>query len=217
MPGQDAPPVAHGRAFNFVLRVLEAARRHHVEKVVVVLPANALYGHPAGRDLPVKEGAFVPRGVRGVVAKAIIDLLNVYREQYEIEFTALAATTVYGPRQRPDGGVVASMLAAARRGEAPRVTGDGRQTRDFVFIDDVVDALVRSGRRGTGLVVNIGTGVQTSLRDLWTAIAPDGPAPTLAPARSDELLRFAASPVRARIHLAWSPWTGLDEGLSALR
>ena len=67
------------------------------------------------------------------------------------------------------------------------------------------------------LVVNIGTGVQTSLRDLWAAIAPDGPAPTLVPARSDELLRFAASPVRARIHLAWSPWTGLDEGLSALR
>ena len=109
------------------------------------------------------------------------------------------------------------MLDAARRGEAPRLTGDGRQTRDFVFIDDVVDALVRSGRRGGGLVVNIGTGVQTSLRDLWAAIAPDGPAPTLVPARSDELLRFAASPVRARIHLAWSPWTGLDEGLSALR
>ena len=96
-------------------------------------------------------------------------------------------------------------------------TGDGRQTRDFVFIDDVVDALVRSGGRGGGLVVNIGTGVQTSLRELWAAIAPDGPAPTLVPARSDELLRFAASPVRARIHLAWSPWTGLDEGLSALR
>ena len=147
LPRQDAPPVAHGRAFNFVLRVLEAARRHHVEKVVVVLPANALYGHPAGRDLPVKEGAFVPRGVRGVVAKAIIDLLNAYREQYDIEFTALATTTVYGPRQRPDGGVVASMLAAARRGQAPRLTGDGRQTRDFVFIDDVVDALVRSGRQ----------------------------------------------------------------------
>jgi len=217
LPQQDAPPAAHGRAFNFVLRVLEAARRHHVEKVVVVLPANALYGHPAGRDLPVKEGAFAPRGVRGVVAKAIIDLLNAYREQYDIEFTALATTTVYGPRQRPDGGVVASMLDAARRGQAPRLTGDGRQTRDFVFIDDVVDALVRSGRRGGGLVVNIGTGVQTSLRDLWAAIAPDGPAPTLVPARSDELLRFAASPVRARIHLAWSPWTGLDEGLSALR
>ena len=89
LPQQDAPPAAHGRAFNFVLRVLEAARRHHVEKVVVVLPANALYGHPAGRDLPVKEGAFVPRGVRGVVANAIIDLLNAYREQYDIEFTAL--------------------------------------------------------------------------------------------------------------------------------
>ena len=74
-----------------------------------------------------------------------------------------------------------------------------------------------SGRRGSGLVVNVGTGVQTTIRDLWAPIAPDGPAPThVAPARPDELLRFAVSPVRARIHLGWSPWTSLDEGLSAL-
>ena len=142
-----------------------------------------------------------------------------YRRSEERALSATLATASNSllSRQRPDGGVVASMLAASRRGQAPLVTGDGRQTRDFVFIDDVVDALVRAGRRGGGLVVNIGTGVQTSLRDLWMAIAPDGPAPTLVAARSDELLRFAASPVRARIHLAWSPWTALDEGLSALR
>jgi UDP-glucose 4-epimerase len=67
------------------------------------------------------------------------------------------------------------------------------------------------------LVVNIGTGGQTSLRDLWKLIAPGGPEPKLAPARPDEVLRFAVSPVRARIHLAWSPWTTLAEGLDALR
>ncbi len=151
------------------------------------------------------------------MAKAVVELLSAYRATWGIEFTALATATVYGPRQRSDGGVVAAALDAARRNEGPRLSGDGRQTRDFVFVDDVVDALVRSGRRGSGLVVNVATGVQTSLRDLWSMVAPGGPAPTFAPARPDELIRFAASPVRARIHLAWSPWTTLEEGLSALR
>ena len=217
VPRNDASPVALGRSFTSMLGVLDAARRSGVSKVIVALPATAIYGHPAGRDLPVKEGALQPRGVRGVVAKAIVELLTAYREGWGIEFTALAAATVYGPRQRPEAGVVAAMVAAASRGEGPRISGEGRQTRDFVYVDDVVDALVRSGRRGSGLVVNVGTGVQTSLRELWKMIAPDGAPPALAPARPDELARFAVSPVRARIHLAWSPWTTLAEGLDALR
>jgi UDP-glucose 4-epimerase len=97
------------------------------------------------------------------------------------------------------------------------LTGDGRQTRDFFYVDDVVDALFRSGQRGSGLVVNIGTGVQTPLRDLWARVAPEGGEPALTAARPDELARFAVSPVRARIHLGWAPWTDLDEGLMALR
>lgn len=206
-----------GRSFTSMLGVLEAARRNAVGKVIVALPASVLYGHPPGRDLPAKEGTFVPRGVRGVVAKAIVDLLTTYRELHAIEFTALAVTTVYGPRQRAEGGVVAALVAAAGRGEPPTITGDGRQTRDFVFVDDVVDALVRAGERGSGLVVNVGTGVQTPLVALWSAIAPDGPAPRLVAARDDELARFAVSPVRARIHLAWASWTSLEEGLGALR
>jgi UDP-glucose 4-epimerase len=213
----DESAVGLGRSFTSMLGVLDAARRCNVSKVVVALPATALYGQPSGRDLPVKEGSLAPRGVRGVVAKAIVDLLTAYREDWGIEFTALAVSSVYGPRQRPDGGVVAALVAAAAAGVAPRLSGDGRQSRDFVYVDDVVDALVRAGSRGSGLVVNVGTGVQTSLRDLWRLIAPDGPEPVNSAARADEVLRFAVSPVRARIHLAWSPWTSLAEGLDALR
>jgi UDP-glucose 4-epimerase len=213
----DQSAIQLGRSFTSTLGVLDAARRAGVTKVVVALPATAVYGHPTGRDLPVKEGALAPRGVRGVVAKAIVDLLTAYRQDWGIEFTALALATVYGPRQKPDGGVVAALVAAAARGEAPRLTGDGRQSRDFVYVDDVVDALVRAGQRGSGLVVNVGTGVQTTVRDLWRMIAPLGPEPVLAAPRHDEVLRFAVSPVRARIHLAWSPWTTLAEGLDAVR
>jgi NDP-sugar pyrophosphorylase family protein/nucleoside-diphosphate-sugar epimerase len=217
LPGHDAPPREQGRGFTSMLAVLEAARTAGVEKVIVALPATALYGHPSGRDLPLKEGTLRARGVRGVVATAIVDLLTAYREQFAVEFTALALTSVYGPRQQAGRGVVAAALAAAEMGAPFAVTGDGRQTRDFVYVDDVVDALARAGRRGSGLVVNVGTGVQTSLRELWAHVAPDGPPTAAAPGRPDELARFAVSPVRARIHLGWAPWTSLADGLAVLR
>ena len=101
-------------------------------------------------------------------------------------------------------------------GQAPTITGDGRQTRDFLFIDDAVDAFARAAQRGAGLVVNVGTGVQMAIRDLAqivVAAAPNALHPVRVPARADEVVRFAVSPVRARIHLAWAPWTTLEDGI----
>lgn len=214
--GEDAGSLS--RAFAATASLVDAARSHRVAKVVVTVPASVLYGHPANRELPVKEGTLEPRGLRGVLARAAIDMLGTIRESHAVEFTALALASVYGERQRPDGGVVAAFRAALAAGIPPRVTGDGRQTLDFVFVDDAVDALVRAGERGTGLVVNIGTGEQTTLRDLWGAIAgANAPEPVHLPPRPDDLHRFAVSSVRARIHLGWSPWTSLEAGLAQLR
>jgi UDP-glucose 4-epimerase len=218
IPRGRPTPAELASSFATTVAVLEAVRAHRVPKVVVALPATALYGRPASRDLPLKEQALQPRGLRGVVARATVDLLSLYREQAAVEFTALALTSVYGPRQRPDGGVVAAMAAAALSRAAPTINGDGRQTRDFLFVDDAVDALVRAGTRGSGLVINVGTGQQTSVRDLWVALAGEGAAVARqGPPDVDELPRFAVSPVRARIHLGWSPWTSLADGLSQLR
>jgi UDP-glucose 4-epimerase len=218
IPRGDPSPRQLSGALVTTMALLEAARSHRVPKVVVALPATALYGRPASRDLPLKELPLVPRGIRGVIARAVVDLLDVHREQDGVEFTVLALSSVYGPRQRADGGVVAAFRQAASAQASPVITGDGRQTRDFLFVDDAVDAVVRAGERGSGLVVNIGTGEQTSLRDLWRSIAgPTGAPPQYRPAPPDDLVRFALSPVRARIHLAWSPWTSLADGLSQLR
>jgi UDP-glucose 4-epimerase len=206
------------RALSTTIAVLDAARAHRVPKLVVTLPATALYGRPNVRDLPLKERPLEPRGIRGVIARATIDLLDVHREQDAVEFTALALASVYGPRQRPESGVVSALRAAADERRAPVLTGDGRQTRDFVYVDDAVDALVRAGGRGGGLVINVGTGEQTTLRDLWRLVAgAAGPEPRSAPGAPDEIQRFAVSPVRARIHLSWSPWTTLAEGLAQMR
>lgn len=218
IPRGVAGPAGLATAFATTMSLLDAARAHGVAKVVVALPATALYGRPASRDLPLKEQPLVPRGVRGVVARATVDLLTTYREQDAVEFTALALATVYGPRQRPDGGVVAALAAAAAERRAPAISGDGRQTRDLLYVDDAVDAIVRAGTRGSGLVVNVGTGEQTTIRDLWLAVSGgSGPEPEPTPPRPDEVPRFAVSPVRARIHLGWSPWTSLADGLRSLR
>lgn len=220
---RELTPQRAGDSIGSLLAVLEAARRHGVPRVVVALPANALYGHPAVKELPVKErdpAAFEGRGVRGVIARSLLDLLAVYRERYAVEFAALLLSTVYGPRQRADGGVVAALRAAARSGSAPTITGDGRQTRDLLFVDDAVDALVRAAERSGGVAINVGTGTQTSINDLWSRVARTTGAeradPHFVGVRPDELHRFAVSPVRARIHLGWSPWTTLDEGLTRL-
>jgi UDP-glucose 4-epimerase len=215
-PGRGSASQA-GRAVQGMLAVLEAARQQG-SKVVTALPGAALYGDVPMRDLPIKEGhTWNPVGLHGIVARTIVDLLNLYRADHTVEFTALALSTVYGPRQRADGGVVGSFAHAIRSGTSPEIHGDGRQTRDFLYVDDAVDALVRAGARGGGLVVNVGSGVSTSIRELWTMMAgPSAQDPVAAPRRPNDISRFALSPTRARIHLAWAPWTDLTVGLRSL-
>jgi UDP-glucose 4-epimerase len=150
---------------------------------------------------------WAPTTAFGVAQRAVADLLGVYRARHAIEFTALALSAVYGPRQAPDRGPVAAFVDAARAGRPCRIEGDGRQTLDLLFVDDAVDALVRAALRGTGLVVNVGTGVQTTVRELERLVAGEGaPPPEHLPAPG-HTGRFAVAPTRARIHLGWAPWT----------
>jgi UDP-glucose 4-epimerase len=201
-----------------VVAALEAARLYGARKVVVCLPAQLLYGEVAARDIPVKEGKVGDAvSVPHVMARTILELLAVYREVHAVEYTALAMANVYGPRQRPEDGVVAAFAHALSNDEAPEFFGSGRQTRDFVHVEDVADAMARSALKGDGLVINIGTGVQTSIAALWKAMGGASALdPVVSKQRPGDLTRFAVSPVRARIHLAWAPFTSLDEGLAGL-
>lgn len=206
------------RSATLLLSVLEAARRFSVKKVVVALPAGLLYGEVPARHLPVKEGRKAePMGVPHVMANTLVDLLTVYRESYDVEFTALAMTNVYGPRQRPSDGVVAAFANSVVNQNAPVICGNGRQTRDFLYIDDAVDALARAMHKGGGLVINIGTGIQTTVKDLWQLV---GRQTTLQEsyesARPTDLQRVAVNTTRARIQLGWSHWTTLEAGINEL-
>jgi UDP-glucose 4-epimerase len=204
------------------LRVLEGARRCGASRVVFAASGGTLYGEPDDAELPLKESLPQrPLSPYGVSKKSAIDYLEAYRSLHSLEFSALALANVYGPRQDPHGeaGVVAIFAERLLRGQGVTVFGDGEQTRDFVFVDDVVDAFVRAATRGGGLVCNIGTGTETSVltlyRELSRLAGVDVPA-THAPLRPGELARNCLDPGRAEIQLGWRPWTGLAEGLAAV-
>ncbi len=206
-------------SLNMCVAILEAARRAAVSKVVTLIPSGLLYGEVAVRDLPIKEGHITdPRTSEEVFARAAADVHSVYRDRHGIEFTVLATANVYGIRQRPEDGVVASFAESLHNGRAPIIHGNGKQTRDFVHVDDVVDAVVRASDRAGGLVVNVGTGNAVSIAELWAMMGgKSAPAPRVSAGRPNDLPRLALSPVRARIQLGWSPFTSLDDGLASLR
>lgn len=201
------------------LHVLEGARQAGAERVVFAASGGTLYGDPSPDDLPVREShPQEPLSPYGVSKKSVIDYLVAYRELHALEFCALALANVYGPRQDPHGeaGVVAIFAERILRGQEVTVYGDGEQTRDFVFVDDVVDAFVRAATRGGGLVCNIGTGKETSVNHLLATMAGAAGVEVTAvnaPLRQGELLRSCLDVERASMQLGWRPWTELAEGI----
>jgi UDP-glucose 4-epimerase len=200
------------------LNVIEGALAAGTRKLVFAGSGGTLYGVP--ESIPTREGhPQHPESPYGVAKKAVGDYLHYYRAVHGLEYTVLALANVYGPRQDPHGeaGVVAIFSAKLLAEERPTIFGDGEQTRDFVFVDDVCDAFVRASDKGGGLIVNIGTGSETSVQHLFDAMArvtgfPE-PARYAAP-RAGELRRSALDPGRAGNHLGWQPWTDLDTGLT---
>jgi UDP-glucose 4-epimerase len=226
-PGASGDPDDRGtaeRCLTTVLNVLDVARAERIGKVVAVVDADDLHGEVPAREQPVKESwRTEATTVAAVTARATVDLLSVHRTRYGVEYTALAMADVYGPRQTSGkvaevlGGVVANLERGAMLPEL-----DARVQHDLVYVDDAVDALVRAAARGGGLLVNIGVGEPVPRRDVQRRllrILGENGSPTVRRglARSTRLgrpSRLSLSPIRARIHLGWSPYTVLADGLA---
>lgn len=200
------------------INVAEAARSAGVRKVVFASSGGSIYGTPA--ELPTTEGAPInPKSPYGASKVAAEVYLNTYRELYGLDCTHLALSNVYGPRQDPYGeaGVVAIFAKAMLDGEPTRVYGDGANTRDYVYVDDVVEAFVRAaGSVGGGRRYNIGTAVQTTDRELHRLVAeaagvPD--EPLIAPERLGDLRVSAIDATAAARELGWRPAIGVAEGV----
>ncbi|MBM3660655.1 MAG: NAD-dependent epimerase/dehydratase family protein [Actinobacteria bacterium] len=199
------------------INVCQGAVAARTRKVVFAGSGTTLYGEPD--ELPAREGhPQQPHSPHGVAKKAVADYLHAYRVAQGLESTVLALADVYGPRQdtRAGSGVVAIFAGRLLTRERATIFGDGTQTRDFVFVDDVVDAFVAAIEGGGGLTINVGTGVGTSVQALYDAMArltgTDDP-PRRAEARPGDVLHSVLDPGRAGTHLGWEPRTDLESGL----
>ena len=204
-----------------LLNVLECAAATGTRKVVFAASGGTLYGEP--KTLPVKESArnrarpISPYGISKAIA---LDYLDYFRRTRGLDFAALALANIYGPRQDPFGeaGVIAIFASKMLAGETPTIFGDGEQTRDFVFVDDTVHAFSLAAERGTGVVLNVGTGVETSINriyELMAGVVQFEKPPQYGPLREGDLRRNALNPSAAEKEIAWRPWTSLEEGLKA--
>jgi UDP-glucose 4-epimerase len=199
--------------------LLHAAARAGAARVIYVSTGGAAYGDtdvvPTPEDHPARSTS--PYGVSKVGAERYVEL---WSQTTGGPALVLRLANVYGPRQSPHGeaGVVAIFCHRLVTGEPCIVNGDGEQTRDFVYVADVVDAVARALATADGSgIVNVGTGVQTSVNELYrrlAAIAGVSAPARHAPARPGEQRRSAVDPGRAKAMLGWAPLTSLDQGLA---
>jgi UDP-glucose 4-epimerase len=199
------------------INVLNAALEHGVPRVINTSTGGAIYGEgrtiPAPEDHPVAPEA--PYGLSKFCAEQYCEL---FTRLHGLSTVSLRYGNVYGPRQDPHGeaGVVAIFCGILLNGGRPKIFGDGKQTRDYVFVSDVVDANLRAAGSDAAGPINIGVGVEKSVLDIVEGLAPHAPngfEPEHAPERPGEVQHIALDPSRAREELGWQAQVELDDGL----
>ncbi|HEU4868568.1 MAG TPA: NAD-dependent epimerase/dehydratase family protein [Actinomycetota bacterium] len=201
------------------LRILGAAAGAGA-RVVTASSGGCIYGEADPARFPLDEQTPKnPDSPYGITKSVMDDYLRFYSSLNGLQYANLALGNVYGPRQDPAGeaGVVAIFGSRLLKGEPCSIFGDGSQTRDYVFVTDVVEAFFAASAKGDGETFNIGTGVETSVNDLYArmaAICGVEAEPVYRPARPGELERSCLSSAKAGGILGWSPQKDLDEGLA---
>ena len=199
------------------LNVFEAARQHGVKKIIFSSTGGAIYGEqdyfPADEEHPVRP--LSPYGITKLVTEKY---LFYYKEVHGIEHVVLRYANVYGPRQNPHGeaGVVAIFAKKMLQGESPVINGDGKQTRDYTFVGDVVKASVLALNYPGSSIFNIGTGLETDVNELFRILrgwlSPNC-AENHGPGKQGEQRRSVISYKKIERELGWKPLVDLSEGL----
>jgi len=200
-----------------VLNLLEEGRAHGLRRVVFSSTGGAIYGEqeafPCDEDHPLR-----PVSPYGVAKLATEKYLFFYQLQYGIDYLALRYANVYGPRQDPHGeaGVVAIFCARMLEGHPVKIFGDGEQTRDYVYVGDVVRANLAGLASNASGAINIGTGIETSVNQLYGELAAENfqLKPIYEAPRPGEQRRSVISPARALRELKWAPEVPLASGLA---
>jgi len=199
------------------IRLIEASRRYGVDKFIYSCTGGALYGdpesNPCTEDHPIRP--LSPYGLSKWVGERYLDL---YRRSYRLNYTSLRYGNVYGPRQDPHGeaGVIAIFASAMLEGREPRIYGDGEQERDFVYIEDVVEANILALKEGVVGPYNIGTGIGTTVNriaQILSEIFKSRRKPTHAPSRLGDVQRISLDYSKAKREMGWEPQVTIREGL----
>lgn len=201
------------------INMLEAARHGNAERFVFASSGGAMYGDTFNLPTPESQQRN-PESPYGVSKSVVDQYFDYYRRTYELDCMSLGFANVYGPRQDPygEGGVVGIFIGALLAHKTPTIFGDGLQTRDFVFVEDVADAMFRAARIGGNRFLNIGTGHETSVLKLFdTVVGVTGVdiAPEMAAAKRGETLRSCLDATAALEHLGWEAWTPLEDGIAS--
>ncbi|RLI92046.1 MAG: UDP-glucose 4-epimerase [Candidatus Altiarchaeales archaeon] len=200
------------------LSLLESCRSLCVEKVIYASSGGAIYGEP--QYLPVDEKhPVMPLSPYGVSKYTVENYLYAYEKNFDLNYVSLRYSNVYGPRQDPSGeaGVIAIFINAFLNNKNPTINGDGKQTRDFVFVEDIAKANLLALEKDTdSRVFNIGTGVETSVEELYNRLKKlldSKLSPIYGEAIRGEVRKICLDSALARKELGWTPENTLDDGL----
>ncbi len=191
------------------------------KKFIFTSSGGTIFGEPKVIPTSEEDYAGEPVSPYGLAKKKLNELIEVMLQNTEMSYSILNLSNVYGPRQDPHGeaGVMSIFTGKLLNNETPTIYGDGEQTRDYVYVLDVVDALLKSSESEENLFLNIGTGVETSVNELVSILSEkiswDGEA-EYKPKREGELLRSVLNNQRAKDQIGWEPANTLDTGLDGL-
>ncbi|OGG12827.1 UDP-glucose 4-epimerase [Candidatus Gottesmanbacteria bacterium RIFCSPHIGHO2_02_FULL_39_11] len=201
-----------------LLNLLEAGRKNGLKKVVFASSGGVVYGDAQVLPTPEDYTPLQPLSPYGVAKLASEYYLFFYKRTYGISFVALRYGNVYGPRQNPHGeaGVVAIFSKKLIKGESPTINGDGKQTRDYVYVEDVVHANVLALASSAEGAFNIGTGQESNVLTIFSTlkdILKSSLTPIHGPAKQGEQKRSCLNNSKAKKQIKWTPQFTLQDGL----
>jgi UDP-glucose 4-epimerase len=216
----EDPLRVHDVTATGTLVVLDAARRQGVRRVVYAASSSA-YGDQPGNER-TEDDALIPLSPYAASKLAGEHYCQAFTASYGLETVRLRFFNVFGPRQdakSPYSGVIALFIAAMTAGRAPTIFGDGQQARDFVYVENVVQAMLRAATAGgaSGKVYNIGNGGSTTVLQLvddLNGLLGSSIRPTFAPPRAGDVRLSQADITRARADLGYDPQVSFREGLA---
>ena len=199
------------------INILENCRRFKVKKVVFASTGGAIYGDADIVPTPESYPA-IPLSPYGIAKLTIENYLNYYYKIFGLQFIVLRFANVYGPRQnsKSEAGVIAIFCDKILHGNQPTINGDGKQTRDFVYIDDAVEAIVLAMKTKKIGIFNIGTAKETDVNTIFNLIKKESGLnykAIRAPAKKGEQERSCLDYSKAKEDLGWRPKYNLEKGI----